>query len=654
MTQLTRLFEPGNIGTMELKNRLVMAAMGTRSVDDDGCMNQQTIDFYVKRAMGGVGFIIAQAACVVPEGNPPNRLSIHDDKFIPGLSELVRNIHSYDTKVACQLGHVGEMMLRAWADYDRPPGVEAVGPSAVPCVTYQLTPRELSRDEIHRLIKAFVETARRGKRAGFDAVEIHAAHGYLLSAFLSPFKNRRTDEYGGSVENRARFVCEIIAQTREDVGADFPLLVRMNGSDCFEGGITIDEAKQQAAMFVEAGVDAVDISVATQESRQWRDLGYMYPDGAIVYLAEAIKKAVKVPVITVGKIGDPVLANRIIQEGKADFVAMARPLLADPELPNKAREGRLDDIQRCIFCNNCRIGFLSKERKETRGASLGCTVNPALLREREFELKSAPSPKKVMVIGGGLAGMEAARVLAERGHQVFLYEKSDKLGGQWNIASSLPSKSNFATLSQSLIKGLDKAGVKVTLNKEVTRQLVEEQRPNAVVVATGSTSLTLNVPGADGENVVQAIDVFAGKVKVSDRVVVIGGRLRGMEVADMLAEQGKKVSILTLKRLGENGTPLERNTFVSVRDSLVERGVMIFPFSPVFEIRHNGVYAIVDDELLFLPADTVVMAVGARPENKLAAELQGIAPDLYTIGDCSQPQDAREAVHDGAEVGRKI
>jgi 2,4-dienoyl-CoA reductase-like NADH-dependent reductase (Old Yellow Enzyme family)/thioredoxin reductase len=654
MTQLTKLFVPGRIGKMELKNRLVMPPIGTLSVDLEGYINQRTIDYYVERAKGGAGFIITQGASIVPEARMPHMMSLYDDKFIPELRKLTRAVQSYGTKIACQPTHTGIMLVRAWTGYERPSEIEDVGPSAVPCFTFQSTPREISREEIQRLIEAHAEAARRGKEADFDAVEIHGAHGYFLSAFLSPFRNKRTDEYGGSVENRARFACEIINRTREKVGGDFPILIRMNGSDFLEGGLTVDEAQRQAVMFVEAGVDAIDISAATQDSRQWRDLTYMHPDGALVHLAEAIRKAVKVPVITVGKIGDPILADQILQEGKADFVAMARPLLVDPELPNKAKEGRFDDIRRCIYCNNCRLGFLSQERIKTRGAGLACTVNPALLREREFALKPAPSPKKVMVIGGGLAGMEVARVLAERGHHVSLYEKSDELGGQWNIASSLPSKKIFNTLSRYLISGLNNAGVKVVLNKEVTRKFVEKQKPDAVVVATGASSLTLNVPGADGENVVQAVDVFAGKAEVGKRVVVIGGRLRGMEMADSLAEQGKEVSLVTLKRLGENGAPLERNVFVTLRDRLIQRRVMLFPHSPVYEIRNDGVYVVYDNELLFLPADTVVMAVGAKPENKLVAELQGLVSEVYAIGDCVQPRDAREAINEGAEVGRKI
>ncbi|MFC1930096.1 FAD-dependent oxidoreductase [Chloroflexota bacterium] len=653
--RLSRLFEPGNIGKMEVRNRLVMPPMGTFSANKEGYVNQRTIDYYVERAKGGVGFIITQGTSIVPDAHPPHVMALYDDRFISGLSDLTRAVQKHGAKIACQLVHLGVMILAAYGvGYERSPNVEAVGPSAVHCFTCKVTPRELSQDEIHHLVEAYAESARRAKETGFDAVEIHGAHGYLLSAFLSPFSNKRTDEYGGTVENRARFACETIARTREKVGLYFPILIRMNGCDFLQGGLTIDEAKRQAAMFVEVGVDAIDVSAGTQDSHQWRDLTYMHPNGAIVYLAEAIKKVVKVPMITVGKIGDPILANRILEEGKADFIAMGRALLADPELPNKAKVGRLDDIRKCIYCNNCRIGFLSRERIKSRGTSLACTVNPVLLRESEFKLKPTATPKKVMVVGGGLAGMEAARVLAERGHRVSLYEKSGELGGQWNVACGLPSKSNFASLLDYAIRELAKAGVQVTLKKEVTRQFVEEQKPDAIVVATGATSLTLDVPGSGGENVIQAVDIFAGKAKAGNRVVVIGGRLRGMEVADYLAGQGKKVSLVTKNRLGENGAPLERNTFMTLRDRLIEREIMIFSLSPVFEIRNNGVYVVNNEELLFLPADTVVMAVGAKPENKLITELQGISPELYAIGDCVQVRNAREAISEGTEVGRKI
>ena len=655
MTQLTRLFEPGMIGKMELRNRIVMAALGTMSADAQGYITERTIDYYAERAKGGVGLIISQGTSILREGRGPHFSGLWDDKFIPKLKELSQAVHQYGGKMALQLHHSGKTLFRLRLYFEDPKEAEeidVIGPSAVPWVWNGLAPREMSKEDIKHLVEAFAEGARRTKDAGFDAVEFHGAHGYLISSFLSPFTNKRTDEYGGGVENRARFACEILACAREKVGPDFPLILRVSGSDYLPGGITIEQTVRQAPLFVEAGADALHISASGQETTEWQFLSYLWPDGAIVHLAEAVKKVVNLPVFTVGKIGDPLLAESILQEGKADFVAMGRALLADPELPNKAREGRIDDIRRCIYCNNC---FSAPYNEKIKFGGLFCTVNPALFREREFTLKPTTSPKKVMVVGGGLAGMEAARVLAERGHQVSLYEKNGRLGGQWSIASQQEDKKVYAsTLTEYMSRGLQSTGVKVTVRKEVTAELVKEARPDVVVVATGAVPKTPDVPGVDGKNVVQAVDVFMGKAEVGQKVVVVGGRLVGMEVADFLAQQGKKVSLVTLHKLGEDGRPLDVEIYRTLRDRMIDHGVFIYPDSPLLEIRDNGAYVVNNRDLLFLEADTVVLAMGMRSENKLAEELKDIVSEVYTIGDCVEPRDAMDAIREGAEVARQI
>lgn len=655
MGGLTKLFESGRIGKTEIRNRLVMAPVTTYSAGFDSGITDRIIDYFVARAKGGVGLIIPGAFFFTPECAAPHLFTIHDDKFIPGLRKLCDAIHEHGAKIAIQLGHPGIGLPRIWQGYEAPPNIEAVGPSVIPCIPWGTTPRELSKKEIKGIVNAMSEAAHRVKESGADAVEVHAAHGYMIGAFFSPFKNRRTDEYGGSIENRARFACECLAQTRQKVGADFPIIFRFNGSDFLEGGTTLESTLQMAPMFVEAGADAFDITAGTRETPWWDDAIYFRPDGLLVPLAEAIKKVVNIPVITVGKIGDPQFAEKILQDGKADFIAMGRALLADPELPNKAKKERFDDIRRCIYCNNCRRGLFDREKLKKEGRVLSCTVNPELLREREFILKSALSTKKVMVIGGGIAGMEAARVLAQRGHQVFLYEKESGLGGQWNIACSQAEKEGFKRALDYLLRGLKKSGAKVILNKEVTVGFVKGEKPDAVVLASGSRPATLNVPGVNGKNVIQAIDIFAGKAQVvGDAIAVIGGRLRGMEVAHMLAQQGKRVSIITMNRLGENGSPLERNVYFEIRQRLIDDRVTIYALSRVVEIRENGVYTDCDRELTFVPADTVVLAVGAKPENRLLNELKEIVPEIYAIGDCVQPRYAKEAINEGAEIGRLI
>lgn len=654
MEHLEKVFTPGYIGTMQLKNRLVMSAMGTRSADKEGRMTDNTIDYYVTRAKGGVGLIVTQGTIVAHECRAPHIFAIYDDTFIPGFKKLTKAVRRDGAKIACQLFHPGVVLRHMWQGYEQPPELEVVGPSAIACVPYNVVPRELSWGEIKRLVNVHAEAALRVKKSGFDAVEINGAHGYFLGAFFSPFKNRRNDEYGGTVQNRVRFACEIVAEIKKKVGQSFPVIFRMNGSDFLKGGTTLEDTLIHAPLLVEAGADALSISAGTQETPWWRDLSYLFPDGAIVYLSEAVKKVVKIPVITVGKIGDLFLAESILREEKADFVAMARALLVDPDLPKKSREGRLEDIRRCIHCNNCRSSFWSIERVKAWGSGLGCTVNPEVLQEKVFALAPTLSPKKVMVIGGGLAGMEASRVLAERNHHVVLYEKEGKLGGQWNIACSQALKESFSTVTEYLARELAKTKAKVILNTRVTLDLLRKEKPDVVVVATGSSPIIPEIPGVNKKKVVQAIDVLSGKAEVGEKVAVIGGRLLGMEISEIIADRGKKVSLVTKNRLGENGLPIERSLFYVLRDRLIKKGVSIYPNSSVIEIRDDGIYVAYQQELEFLAADTVVLAAGAKTENRLLEEIKGAGPEVYAIGDCLRPRNAMDAIYEGAVIGRKI
>lgn len=652
--QFPMLFEAGRIGTLEVRNRIVMAPFSTGSATPDGYVSEQMINFYEVRAKGGTGLIVSQVSNVFSKYRQPLVPWLFDDKYIPDLMKLSRAVHVYGAKMAIQLGMPGIILLHRWKEFGAPEEAEAVGPSSVPCIPYGVTPRALSKAEIREIVEAFGEAARRVREAEFDAVEIRGSHGYFIGAFLSPFKNRRQDEYGGNLENRARFACEIISSVRQKVGSDFPIIFRMNGSDFLPGGITLEDALRQAPLFVQAGANCLSISAGAQESREMRDLTYHSPAGALVPLAEAIKKAVNVPVITVGKIGDPVLAEQILREGRANFVAMARALFADPELPNKAREGRLEDITRCVYCNNCRLPANSSEIMSAARVRHACTVNPAALRERDFDVKRTKSPQRVLIIGGGLAGMEAAIVAAEKGHRVSLYEKSGRLGGQWNIASLMEHKEHFGDFTRQLVDRLHRSGVQVILNRKVTAALVQKEKPDVVVVATGASSKSLDVPGSRKRHVVQAVDVLSGQAEVGQRVVVVGGRLLGMEIADMLARKGKKVVLVTKNRLGENGRPLERNLFITLKNRLADAGVTIYPRSLVFEISDTGVYIDCERELAYVEVDTVVLAVGAKSNDKMVENLRGVAGRMYVIGDCLEPRDAKDAVNEGATVGLQI
>jgi 2,4-dienoyl-CoA reductase-like NADH-dependent reductase (Old Yellow Enzyme family)/thioredoxin reductase len=659
LMELVKLFEPGRMGKLEVKNRIVMAPLGHGFTfgTKDGFMTDRLIAFHEARAKGGVGLIQPTTSSLGPPFDTvnafsPGVLTITDDEHVASARRWVEAIHAHGTKASFSISHQGAALARAvqmkpfvdHPEWNRVVTATGKKDPATGFETYSLT-----EDEIAEIVEAFGQAAVRGKAAGFDVVRLQGCHAYLIHQFLSPRDNKRTDKYGGSVENRARFACEIIKRVRKAVGPDFPILFRMNGDDHVEGGISLAEGIEQARMFVDAGADVLDVSSGPHESSHWQYPCLYMPSGNLLPLAVAIKKATGATVIAVGKI-DAVLGERILQEGLADFIQMGRALMADPELPNKAKEGRLEEIRPCIYCGWCQAGG-------TLGAHAKCTVNMALGEELEHKLETAAQKKKVMVVGGGPAGMEAARTLAERGHETSLYEKTDKLGGQWNLVSNhMPEE---ASLVRYLSKGLEKAGVKVFLNQDVTKQMVQDARPDAVVVATGSIPTTLDIPGIDVKNVVQATDVLAGEVEVGKDIVVIGGRIVGLDVALYLTERSRNVSVVTRSSIGRGMNRNIKNTLIeflvkfgvrfyanSVPDSITEKGINIW--------WSTGDSSGRDNTFLFLKADTIVLAVGAVNDNQLAEELSDIMPEVHKIGDCAGKRSIFAAMHGGSEIGHKI
>lgn len=653
MTKFERLLAPGHIGMMGLKNRLVMAPMALSQGDEGGYVSNRMIDFYLTRARGGVGLIVTLAASISVDSPGFNNrwLNIYDDRFIPRLNELVRAVQASGARVALQLWHGGP----ALATYGHPE--LATGPSPIPVVAYGIQgppPRVASKEEIKKFITEFSNAAWRVKQAGFDAVELHGASYYLMSAFQSPLTNKRTDDYGGSPMRRARFGCEVIAAIRQRVGPDYPIIQRMNVRDFVkEGGLTIEEAAQQAPLFVEAGANALHM----------RD-GFGVPPGMgffqgepgfLVPAAAAIKRAVNVPVIASTMI-DASLGEQVLAEGKADFISMARGLLADPDLVNKVRDDRLEDVHVCIDCRECsyrlmgRVEWRTHEKNRIRDY-IACVVNAAVGQEVGLEFRATSSPKNVAVVGGGLAGMVAARVLAERGHCVILYERSDRLGGQWNIAARQRLKGKYGALVDSLSSILRRLRVGVVLNQEVTSQFVRENKPDAIVVATGARPTVPDVTGIKRRNVVLANDVFIGQASVGATVAVIGGRIRGLEMAAELAEAGKRVFLITRRDIARD---LPRRETWTLMIRLKEAGVQTWPNSPLVEVTDDGITVDREGKTQHILVDTVVLATGVESDKQLVAELERIVPEVYAIGDCVEPRTALDAIYEGLKVGSTL
>jgi len=636
-----KLFEPTKIGTMKLKNRIVMPAMDTNYSSEDGFVTGRLVNYHVERAKGGVGLIIVEGAYVEPRGKGSfMQLGVDHENKIPGLKELAAAIHAKGARAALQLFHGGRQSHSAII------GMQPVSASEVFCRMTQETPRALSVEEIQNVIEAFGEGARRTRASGFDAVEIHGAHGYLINQFLSPLTNKRTDKYGGDVKGRTRFLLEILELTREKVGSDYPILCRINGDDYIEGGLTLEETKKVASMLEAAGVDALHVSGGIYDSPVPVTTGPMaLPRGNMVHLAAGIKEVVNVPVIAVGRINDPELAETILQEGKTDLVSMGRALLADPELPMKAAVGALEDIRKCTACDECIARLFLNEQ-------IACSVNAALGREEEYTIRKAKVSKRILVVGGGPAGLEAARVSAARGHSVILYEKSDRLGGQLNLAVVPPHKEEMKSVVPYLEGQIRKLGVKVVLGEEVTPLLVEKIHPDVVFVAAGSVPTIPEIPGAKERNVVTANDVLAGNASVKERVVVVGGGMIGAETAEFLAEKGKRVTILEM--LGRIGIDIVPMVISLLYPRLKKLGIVMITNAKVEQITHDGVVYERDGKKQTLDSDSVVLAVGSKPSVNLMNALKGNVPELYSIGNAKQPCKVLEAIHEASLLAREV
>jgi 2,4-dienoyl-CoA reductase-like NADH-dependent reductase (Old Yellow Enzyme family)/thioredoxin reductase len=630
-----------------------MPAMGTQLASDTGAVTQRLIDYHVERSRGLVGLQITEVACIdSPLGKTiVNQLRIDHDRYVPGLNQLVEAVHLHGGKMAVQLHHAGRQTNLTATEGLQPVSASEVAyydEYGIPPGAWVSRPRALTVEEIQRLVEKFAEGAERAKRAQMDAVELHGAHGYLIGQFLSPYTNKRTDLYGGSLEKRLRFAVDVVERTREKVGANFPIIFRISADEMIPEGLKLDEAKIICKRLEEVGVDAFNVSAAIYESEHWCEQPMATPRGCLTHLSAGIRAAVTRPVIAVGRINNPLLAEEILENGKADLVAMGRALLADPELPKKSYEERTGDIRMCTACN---IGCIS--RVGWQGLSISCQVNPAVGREREYELTRVGKPRNIIVIGGGPGGMETARVAALRGHSVRLYDSNTELGGQILLASKPPHKEELQNILSYYTTQLRNLKVRVELNETVDERTIINEVPDAMILATGAVPLIPDISGVNSSNVVTAWDVLKGIETPNEKTVVVGGGEVGCETAEFIASSGAKVTVTEM--LDYVGGDVELLTRRLLLERLRKLGVQFMTDAKVVEIVKDGIYLTGQRRgREYIEASTVVLATGSKPKNDFAKPLSLMGAEFHVIGDCVEPRGILEAIREGSQVGRLV
>ncbi|MCB2148562.1 MAG: FAD-dependent oxidoreductase [Deltaproteobacteria bacterium] len=662
------LFKPITINRLDIKNRIYLPAMHL-GMAVNFQVTDQLAAFYAERARGGVGMICVGYATVDDLSGNTQNIGAHDDAFIPGLARLATAIKANGARSAVQLNHAGRYNFSFFLD-----GRQPVAPSPVASRMTGETPKELTKEEIRQTIDSFAAAALRVKSAGFDAVEVLSGTGYLISEFLSPLTNQRTDQYGGSLENRMRFGLEVMTAIRDAVGDDYPLIVRMNGNDFMPGGNGRLELQEYARALAAGPADALCINVGWHEARV-PQIVTAVPRGVFAYLAKCIHEQVDVPVIASHRINDPATAREMLADGMCDMVAMGRSLIADPWLPEKARQSKEADIIHCIACaQGCFDHLFQLKHVE-------CMCNPRAGHENAMTIKKTSRPKKVMVVGGGPAGMSAAMAAHERGHRVTLFEMADRLGGQLFLAAAPPGRAEFASLAKDLSRQVQAANIPTVFNCRVDESLIREENPDAMILATGATPLSPNIPGCDLPHVVQAWDVLANRVITGRRVVIIGGGAVGVETALFLAEKGtlsaEGVKFLLVNRaedpetlfematrgtrqvtlvemLDKVGKDIGKSTRWGMMQELSRMGVTTVNRTTVVEICFEGLKVEKDGQQETIPADTVVVAAGASSYNPLQQVVEKLGIAFKVAGDAGQVALAFDAVHQGYRAGMEI
>jgi 2-enoate reductase len=647
------LFNPGHIGNLEIKNRLVMAPMGTPAMTGfRGTFSDRLLDYYERRAIGGVGLIITGVSLINSKvepweaGGEPSLITFDQPWKVRNFLPLTERIHDQGAKVFAQLtAGFGRVLPKRIVNRSR---VQPLAPSRVAAFWRpEIMAREMTREEIETLIASFGQAALIARMSGFDGIEMHGHEGYLLDQFMTALWNQRSDEYGGSYENRMRFALACIRSVKQAAGPDFPISYRVGLEHKLPGGRTLEEGLQIARDLEQAGVDALHVDAGCYDNWYWPHPPLYQPPGCMVDMAETVRPHVSIPVITVGRLGYPALAEQVLSQGQADFVALGRPLLADADFARKARKGVDEQICPCIGCHYC------MERMH-QNQSIGCAVNPECGDERRLALSKTTTPKKVMVIGGGIAGMEAARVCAQRGHSVTLYEKSARLGGILNIASASSFKQDLKSLRQFKLKQLQGlANLAVHYNTEVQTEDIKDAKPDVIFMATGSSPIQrAAIEGLEQARLVMPDDVYQGALPPGEQIVVIGGGAVGCEAALHLAREHKKVTIVEM--LPAVAVDLFLANRLMLLEELQKAAVKIMVNTIVSKVSATQVHATCGQEKITLPAEAIVLAIGRKANDQLAAVAREMVDEVYVIGDSLSPRKIKDAVWEAYKIGRVI
>lgn len=643
--EFKRLFSPLKIKDMELRNRIVMLPISTGYDEADATIGERFIDFFAARAKGGAALIDMP---FTPMSDGHTEPGLYDDRFFPGIRNLTSRIHEYGAKAAAQL------LITYLIEFKggRP---EIVAPSPILNKVMRCIPRELTVDEIKKIIPAFGQAAVRAREGGFDAVEVPVVGGYLLNRFLSPISNQRNDEYGGNLlENRMRIILEIIESIKREAGQDFPVICRLNVEEQMPGGHTLDDSKEVILALVKSGVDVINTYTGWHESPV-PTVAPSVPKGAFVYLARRIKEYVSLPVVAANRINDPFMAEKILAEAKADLIGMCRPLVADPEFPNKAKEGRADEITPCLACTECLAQVMTVGYGGDRDAlPTGplCSLNPLAGRENRPSGKSSRK-KRVFIIGSGPGGMTASIEAANAGHEVTIVEQAGEPGGRLRTAAIPPFKGEIFNLIKSMYVRARKAGVTFQFNTRAVPEWIEKEKPDVLILATGADPLMLPIPGIDKINVLLAEDVLTGRQQVKGTVIVIGGGMVGCETAEFIKKQDVTDVIILemLGRMADNVVPTYRPFFVA---RLKQEGIKMKTNTRVTEITDQGVKAIQEGVEAFIPGDTVVLAAGFKADPGKLDIFKGKAAEVCYIGDCIKARNIKDAVAEGFDAAHSF